>query len=511
MKKIIKFLNNYYDKAVKLSNDFAITRSLDWNSLIILNELAVQVGHIYNVVYKNEIVNEKDREFTNLGDELSDVILQLIALADSLKIDMYEIKNIETFDEKDWLSLPILLGQLNEAIMEKEEYRFIKPRKGFSTIEEFIKNIIFKLFIITYNISLKYNLDIEKEFELMLEDANEFLKRFNNNIEYINVYDDIHNFKGVVEKKKAHKLGQWHEAVSVLIFNPITQNVYFQLKNSNHNKINDKDLLETTIFEHLKAGEDLNDTVKKIKKETGLEVKYEDLILCGNRKCDMDNGMLIREFQYFYILPLNINLKDFKDSDRRKGIVQMHIKDALNLMVFDYGNQSETKIKKRNKIKNIKIKREDFDSMFLNNGVFFDILDKVEEYINKRLLNTKLDKKIKKQLNKIFRFTKLDKLLHKNNYYNDLGKTEKILDIYKDNITYTLIKNNENVNTNDYIVFLIIKLENKTATKQLTEKFNNKKDAEKYFNFLCEFINNNSNENIIKECYENLSKIKGKA
>lgn len=49
MKKIISFLDNYYQKAIKLSNDFSVTRDYEWTPLLILNELSIQVGHIYNI------------------------------------------------------------------------------------------------------------------------------------------------------------------------------------------------------------------------------------------------------------------------------------------------------------------------------------------------------------------------------------------------------------------------------------------------------------------------------
>lgn len=109
MEKIIKFLDNYYSKAQKLSNDFSMTRDFEWTPLVILNELAVQLGHIYNIIYQNETINEPGRIFNNLGDELSDVFLQLIALADSISIDMYHIKSLKNIDENNWFALPIYI------------------------------------------------------------------------------------------------------------------------------------------------------------------------------------------------------------------------------------------------------------------------------------------------------------------------------------------------------------------------------------------------------------------
>lgn len=62
MNKIETFLNNYYNKAVKLSDDFSITREYEWTPLLILNELSIQVGQIYNIIYKKNTVNEPNRD-----------------------------------------------------------------------------------------------------------------------------------------------------------------------------------------------------------------------------------------------------------------------------------------------------------------------------------------------------------------------------------------------------------------------------------------------------------------
>ncbi len=49
MKDIIKFLDTHYDAALKLVSDFDITKSKEWNPQVYLNELYVQLGHVYNV------------------------------------------------------------------------------------------------------------------------------------------------------------------------------------------------------------------------------------------------------------------------------------------------------------------------------------------------------------------------------------------------------------------------------------------------------------------------------
>ena len=207
MNNIIKFLDIHYENALKLVSDFDITKSKAWDPQIYLNELYVQLGHVYNVLFANENVNETKRKIDNLGDELSDVLLQLINLAKIMNIDMYEIKKYEDYDYHDISGISILLGQLTEAIMENNDCRFKKDRVGFDTSYDFVKDRLFKLFIITYNISLDYKLDIIKEFDDMLKDANGFLDRFrkgNNKVhEYIDIYDSKENLLGYCEKTKA--------------------------------------------------------------------------------------------------------------------------------------------------------------------------------------------------------------------------------------------------------------------------------------------------------------------
>lgn len=381
MEKVISFLDNCYQKAIKLSNDFSITRDYEWTPLLILNELSIQVGHIYNIAYQSEAVNEPNRSFSNLGDELSDVFLQLIALADSMNIDMYNIRNLKPLKESDWLAFPILFGQLNEAVMEKFGYRFNKPRSGFQTLDEFIENRILRLFDITYQIAEKYHLDIENEFSLMLDDANAFLKRFANSkrTEYIDTYNENHQFIGRFEKRKAHQLGLWHDVLGSLVINPSKSEVFFQLKNHKHNNVNEYDLLEITAGGHLRAGERLEDGVREVQEETGLQVSFEDMIPSGTRKCDIDNDMVIREFQYYYLLPLDIDLQDLNpNEDESVAFVKLNIDEALNVII---NNQSAAgSIYSKGSTRECNINRNWFDPAFINNGVFVSLLQQAQLY-----------------------------------------------------------------------------------------------------------------------------------
>lgn len=178
MNNITNFIKKYYDDALKLVKAFDKTKEKKWDEQIYLNELYVQLGHVYNVLNNDKYVSEKNRKIDNLGDELSDVILQLINLSSILNINLKEFKKQEITNYTKIDALPIFLGQLTEAIMEENNFRFKKERYGFENRKDFIKNRIFNMLIITFNIAQKYQLNMNKEFEAMLIDANNFLKKY---------------------------------------------------------------------------------------------------------------------------------------------------------------------------------------------------------------------------------------------------------------------------------------------------------------------------------------------
>ena len=502
MKEIIKFLDVHYNNALKLVSDFDITKNKKWDPQIYLNELYVQLGHVYNVLFSNENVNEYKRKIDNLGDELSDVLLQLINLARVLNIDMYEIKNYDNYKYDDLSGLTILLGQLTEAVMEIYECRFKKNRANFNTSYDFVKDRLFKLFIITYNISEKYNLDMIKEFDDMLKDANGFLDRFRNQkkskVEFVDIYDKDGNLLGYCEKENAHKLGYYHKVFGCLIYNQKKNKVFLQIKNPNHNKVNKKPLLEITAGGHLMSGETLKNGVREIKEETGFDVKYDDLTFVEERTCDkkISKNYKIHEFQYYYIIDMKIDVKDFKNYDTEEviGFIELDIHDLIKLL-----NNKTKKIKgKRENGEIVNIDKKDLDPAFIKNNLYISLLTKLNIKKGKKIMNNKIKK--------LYKYTNKQKKINPNSYYFDDVKVCENYDYQKDDIKYSVMKVNTDTNTNNYLVYLLIINGNKSIPQMLVKKFKTEKGTITYFNNLCTLIKTNTNQDIITKCYENIIK-----
>lgn len=177
---IIYFVQEEIDRSLELEDKFQKIKEKTWknNVLAILSELAVQLGQLKCIIYDSTNVEEENRNFNNINDELCDILLQLLYLVNMQKITFNNIaEKYKTFSETDLDKLTILHGQLTECLLEENGYRFKKDRPGFETREDFIEDIIIKMFLIIFNYAQVNGIDIFKEFNLMCIDAENFVDK----------------------------------------------------------------------------------------------------------------------------------------------------------------------------------------------------------------------------------------------------------------------------------------------------------------------------------------------
>lgn len=106
------------------------------------------------------------------------------------------------------------------------------------------------------------------------------------------------------------------------------------------------------------------------------------------------------------------------------------------------------------------------------------------------------------KIKKMYRITKKQIAQNENQFYFDNGKICLNYDVIKDKIKYSVMLVNTNVDTNDYIVYLLMINKNKSIPQLLVKSFNEKQETQKYFEELCDLVNNNSNYDIVNKCYD---------
>lgn len=169
---MLELIKKYYNESLILDKRFDNIKEKKWDYLTTLNEISVQISHVF-IVSSNSNMSEKNRNINNLGDEVSDVFFQLILLIHYLDYDVSKIEyNITENKLEDFV---IAFGQLTEAILEKANFRFHKARENFKSIDDYIYFKISQLFSIIFNYAKLKGIDIDKEYSLMLKDANDFL------------------------------------------------------------------------------------------------------------------------------------------------------------------------------------------------------------------------------------------------------------------------------------------------------------------------------------------------
>ncbi|MDR1025785.1 MAG: NUDIX domain-containing protein [Lactobacillus sp.] len=152
-------------------------------------------------------------------------------------------------------------------------------------------------------------------------------------MEYIDVFDINQNHLGREEIGKAHLESMWHKTFHCWIIRP-NNKILFQLRSKDMRPC--PDLLDTSAAGHLSAGETIEDGIREIKEELGINVDFNTLQEVGFYKHISNNsakkGTYNKEFVYVYFLkdytPLDEYIMQPEEVD---GVYEVDIKDGFKL------------------------------------------------------------------------------------------------------------------------------------------------------------------------------------
>ncbi|WP_433225332.1 NUDIX hydrolase [Microtetraspora malaysiensis] len=154
----------------------------------------------------------------------------------------------------------------------------------------------------------------------------------------IDIYDDRNKHLSVEDKKVAHERGLWHRTFLCLALNPRTRTVLLQKKAPGRVHFARPDYADFTVGGHYETGERIEDGVREIAEELGLNISYTELQPLGIRQTvvSLAPGWIEREFQYWHLLPLDASLEEVPlDGAEVSGLVQVDLQDAITLAAGD--------------------------------------------------------------------------------------------------------------------------------------------------------------------------------
>ena len=99
--------------------------------------------------------------------------------------------------------------------------------------------------------------------------------------EQLKIFDENRNQIGVANREDVHRLGYWHEAFHCWFISNEMGIDYLYLQLRSNTKKDYPSLLDITAAGHLLANETVQDGVREIKEEIGINISFQELIPLG--------------------------------------------------------------------------------------------------------------------------------------------------------------------------------------------------------------------------------------
>lgn len=164
------------------------------------------------------------------------------------------------------------------------------------------------------------------------------------NNELLDIYNDAAEKIGTATRDAVHAYGFWHKTFHCWIVYRDKETeeeiVLFQVRSRTVDSRPTK--LDTTAAGHYKAGETIDDGLRELKEELGIESQLSDLIGLGIRMTASYNsqkGTTNREFQDVFLLNLDKDIDSYDiNVNEVSGLVSIPIQKGLSL----YSHEKET-------------------------------------------------------------------------------------------------------------------------------------------------------------------------
>jgi len=151
--------------------------------------------------------------------------------------------------------------------------------------------------------------------------------------ELLKIFDENKKFLGVETRKEVHRLGYWHEAFHCWFISVENDIDYIYLQIRSKNKKDYPNLIDITAAGHLLANESVQDGIREIKEELGVEVDFKELISLGTIHYSVINDDFIdNEIAHVFLYRSQHEFTDYiLQTAEVSGIVKAKLTDFSQL------------------------------------------------------------------------------------------------------------------------------------------------------------------------------------
>ncbi|MEH7415833.1 NUDIX domain-containing protein [Neobacillus drentensis] len=147
--------------------------------------------------------------------------------------------------------------------------------------------------------------------------------------EQLKIFDQAKNEIGVATREEVHRKGYWHEVFHCWFVNG--DNLILQLRSEQ--KKENPSLFDITAAGHLLAVETVEDGVREVKEELGVDLTFEDLKPLGIIDyCSIQGKYIDNEIAHVFLYKCPVEIDQFiLQKEEVAGIVKVHFYDFCEL------------------------------------------------------------------------------------------------------------------------------------------------------------------------------------
>lgn len=151
--------------------------------------------------------------------------------------------------------------------------------------------------------------------------------------EMLKVFDQNRQEVGIASRDEVHKLGLWHETFHCWFIQTSEESDYIYLQLRSNHKKDYPGLLDITSAGHLLFTETVEDGVREVEEELGIEVSFDELTLLDVIASSITVGELNdNEFAHVFIYESSVKMEDFQLQEAEvAGIVRTAFKQFAAL------------------------------------------------------------------------------------------------------------------------------------------------------------------------------------
>ncbi|PUB10579.1 NUDIX domain-containing protein [Paenisporosarcina sp. OV554] len=162
--------------------------------------------------------------------------------------------------------------------------------------------------------------------------------------EHLKIFDECRNQLGVATREEVHRIGYWHEAFHCWFVSEEQGTNYIYLQLRSDTKKDYPNLFDITAAGHLLANETVQDGVREIKEEVGIDVPFQELVPLGVIDyCVIRENFIDRELANVFLYKSDKTFDDFiLQEEEVSGIVKVELNDFIDLWL---GERETIKLK----------------------------------------------------------------------------------------------------------------------------------------------------------------------